>query len=95
MPTDLALLALAAIVGPIVSYLLGRRSASGTVNVTEASALWLEAREIREADHERIRELEETLKRERREQQAMRHDLRSQLFACELERNHLRRQLDL
>ena len=87
MPT--VLLSLAAIVGPIVSYLLGRRRASGNVNVTEASALWLEAREIREA------ELEETLTRERREQQAMRHDLRSQLFACELERNHLRRQLDL
>lgn len=83
----------ASLLATIGSYLIGRRRTQGRVNVSEAEQLWREAREIREADQERIHLLEAVLERERAEQQRLRHDLRNQIHILQLENHDLKRRL--
>jgi hypothetical protein len=60
MDTAAALIAAAAaILGPLVAYIVAARRFSGKIETTEAAELWAESRSIRDWSQARIRELEQ------------------------------------
>jgi uncharacterized protein YceH (UPF0502 family) len=58
MDTAALIAAAAAILGPLVAYVVAARRFSGKIETTEAAELWAESRSIRDWSQARIRELE-------------------------------------
>jgi uncharacterized protein YceH (UPF0502 family) len=56
--TAAVIAAAAAILGPLVAYVVAARRFSGKIETTEASELWAESRSIRDWSQKRIQELE-------------------------------------
>ena len=74
---------LAAVVGPILSFLIAARRFSGKIETTEASDLWEESRAIRDWSMQRINALQGVVAR-----------LEARLEALELERDQLHREVN-
>jgi hypothetical protein len=81
---DFLYTAASAVVGGVTAYLLGKRRESGKVGVSDAQTIFREGAKFRGDLIGRVRELEDTLERERHEQQVERHRLRNELLACKL-----------
>jgi hypothetical protein len=76
---------LSALASGVAAYLLGRRRSSGRVEVSDADAIFAEATAFRGALMQRIHDLETDLHDERVEQGRLRHELRQELHACQME----------